>query len=87
MAFNRDNLIKVSGGQGGTPTMFNYRHPADSLATQKGANYFATAADILRVHDLIYLVDEDTPAYDLVAVQTSDFATGALTVATILPSA
>ena len=86
MAFIRDNLIKVSGGQGGTPTMFAYRHPTDALATIKGANYFGTAADILRVHDLIYLVDEDTPAYDLVAVATSNFATGALTVATILPS-
>lgn len=86
MAFNRDNLIKVSGGQGGTPTMFAYRHPTDSLATQRGANYFGSAADILRVHDLIYLVDENTPAYGFSAVATSNPTTGALTVVTV-PSA
>lgn len=55
MALNREKLVKVGGGQGGTPTVWVYK-TADTHASVDAANYFQDAGDVLKLGDIINVV-------------------------------
>ena len=47
-------MVKVSGSEPASPTLFTYRSATDNVATIAGANYFADAVYMLSVNDLLY---------------------------------
>ena len=69
MAYTKDNLQPI-GGQakaGNAPQMWSYKS-ADAIATVNTSGYFNTASDSLKVGDLIYVYDSNTPTASLVVV-------------------
>jgi len=61
MAFSRDNLCKIGGGTGTGRALYVYAS-TDAVATTGASGYFNSAADELKVGDVIVLIDTDTHA-------------------------
>ena len=54
MAFERDDFQRAGAGLAGiAPGVFTYSSVADTIATQRGANYFNSAASELTKGDFI----------------------------------
>lgn len=55
MAFSTyaDNLQKVAGSGGNSPSIFTYK-TADTLVTVDAAGYFNTAGSVLKLGDIIF---------------------------------
>lgn len=69
MAYSIDGL-SPSGAQakaGNAPQMWSYQS-ADAIATVNTSGYFNDASSLLKVHDMIYVVDTATPTATLVVV-------------------
>jgi len=69
MAYSVTGLQPI-GGQakaGNAPQMWSYTS-ADAIATVNTSGYFNSAADLLKVGDLIYVYDSNTPTASLVVV-------------------
>lgn len=69
MAYSVTGLQPI-GGQakaGNAPQMWSYSS-ADAIATVNTSGYFNSAADSLKVGDLIYVFDTATPTASLVVV-------------------
>ena len=69
MAYSETGLQPI-GGQakaGNSPQMWSYSS-ADAIATVNTEGYFNSAADLLKVGDLIYVYDSATPTASLVVV-------------------
>jgi len=69
MAFDKTGLQPI-GGQakaGNAPQMWSYKS-ADTIATVNSEGYFNSASDVLKVGDLIYVYDSNTPTANLVVV-------------------
>lgn len=69
MAYSETGLQPI-GGQakaGNAPQMWSYSS-ADAIATVNTSGYFNSAADLLKVGDLIYVFDSNTPTASLVVV-------------------
>lgn len=69
MAYSETGLQPI-GGQakaGNAPQMWSYSS-ADAIATVNTSGYFNSAADVLKVGDLIYVFDTATPTASLVVV-------------------
>lgn len=69
MAYSETGLQPI-GGQakaGNAPQMWSYSS-ADAIATVNTSGYFNSAADVLKVGDLIYVYDTATPTASLVVV-------------------
>ena len=69
MAYSITGLQPI-GGQakaGNAPQMWSYTS-ADAIATVNTSGYFNDAADVLKVGDLIYVYDSNTPTASLVVV-------------------
>ena len=69
MAYSVTGLQPI-GGQakaGNAPQMWSYTS-ADAIATVNTSGYFNDAADLLKVGDLIYVYDSNTPTASLVVV-------------------
>lgn len=67
MAFSRDGLSKVAGSAGDAPSLFTYTS-ADAIATVNTAGYFNDASKELKVRDIIFVVDSNTPTTHIVSV-------------------
>jgi hypothetical protein len=62
--------LQPIGGQskaGNAPQMWSYT-TEDAIATVNTSGYFNSAADLLKVGDLIYVYDSNTPTASLVVV-------------------
>ena len=62
--------LQPIGGQskaGNAPQMWSYT-TEDAIATVNTSGYFNDAADLLKVGDLIYVYDSNTPTASLVVV-------------------
>ena len=69
MAFDKTGLQPI-GGQakaGNAPQMWSYKS-ADAIAYVNTEGYFNDASDVLKVGDLIYVFDSNTPTANLVVV-------------------
>lgn len=69
MAYSETGLQPI-GGQakaGNAPQMWSYSS-ADAIATVNTSGYFNSAADLLKVGDLIYVYDSATPTASLAVV-------------------
>lgn len=69
MAYAQVGLQPI-GGQakaGNAPQMWSYT-TADAIATVNTTGYFNDAADLLKVGDLMYVYDSNTPTASLVVV-------------------
>lgn len=69
MAYSITGLQPI-GGQakaGNAPQMWSYTS-ADAIATVNTSGYFNSAADVLKVGDLIYVYDSNTPTASLAVV-------------------
>ena len=69
MAFDKTGLQPI-GGQakaGNAPQMWSYKS-ADAISTVNSEGYFNSASDVLKVGDLIYVYDSNTPTANLVVV-------------------
>ena len=69
MAYSETGLQPI-GGQakaGNSPQMWAYTS-TDAIATVRASGYFNDAADLLKVNDLIYVVDSNTPTRTLSVV-------------------
>lgn len=69
MAFDKTGLQPI-GGQakaGNAPQMWSYKS-ADAISTVNSEGYFNDASDVLKVGDLIYVYDSNTPTANLVVV-------------------
>lgn len=71
MAYNQQNLIKVTPAPfAGAINMWIYRS-ADSFATVKAANYISNAFDMgVKVRDIVFVVDTATPATTIANILT-----------------
>ena len=67
MAFSRDGLSKVGSGTGNAPSLWTYTS-ADAIATVNTAGYFNDASKELKVRDMIFVVDSNTPTSHIVSV-------------------
>tara|TARA_R100001460_G_C3540444_1_gene174393 strand:+ start:976 stop:1251 length:276 start_codon:yes stop_codon:yes gene_type:complete len=69
MAYSKTGLQPIGGqGKAGTaPQMWSYTS-ADAIATVNTAGYFNDASDLLKVGDLMYIHDSNTPTGSLVIV-------------------
>lgn len=69
MAYSVAGLQPIGGQSkaGNAPQMWSYTS-ADAIATVNTSGYFNAAADLLKVNDLIYVVDSATPTASLVVV-------------------
>lgn len=71
MAYDKTNLQPI-GGQakaGNAPQMWSYTAPGtDAIADINTEGYFNDASDVLKVGDLIYVFDSNTPTANLVVV-------------------
>ena len=62
--------LQPIGGQGkagNAPQMWSYT-TTDAIATVNTSGYFNDAADLLKVGDLVYVYDSNTPTASLVVV-------------------
>ena len=69
MAYDKTGLQPI-GGQakaGNAPQMWSYKS-ADAISTVNSEGYFNDASDVLKVGDLIYVYDSNTPTANLVVV-------------------
>lgn len=81
MAYTTNNLSSVVASVEGVIGIWGYT-TADSLATVKGAAYFADGvAKGLSVGDIIFVINTTTPAYAIYAVSSLNTTTGTATVA------
>ena len=69
MAYAQLGLQPIGGQSkaGNAPQMWSYKS-ADSIATVNTSGYFNSASDSLKVGDLIYVYDSNTPTASLVVV-------------------
>ena len=69
MAYDKTNLQPIGGQSkaGIAPQMWSYKS-ADAIATVNTSGYFNSASDSLKVGDLIYVYDSNTPTASLVVV-------------------
>jgi hypothetical protein len=69
MAYSITGLQPIGGQSkaGNAPQMWAYTS-ADAIATVNTSGYFNDAADVLKVGDLIYVYDSNTPTASLVVV-------------------
>ena len=69
MAYNLDGLNLIGGGgkAGKAPQMWTYTS-ADAIAAVNSAGYFNNASTVLRVRDIIFVVDSATPTTSIVSV-------------------
>mgnify|MGYP003635993665 FL=1 len=69
MAYSQTGLQPIGGqGKAGTaPQMWSYTS-ADAIADVNTSGYFNSAADLLKVGDLMYVRDSATPTASLVIV-------------------
>tara|TARA_E500000318_G_scaffold31786_1_gene31616 strand:+ start:107 stop:382 length:276 start_codon:yes stop_codon:yes gene_type:complete len=69
MAYSITGLQPIGGQSkaGNAPQMWSYTS-ADALATVNTTGYFNSVADLLKVGDLIYVYDSNTPTASLVVV-------------------
>ena len=69
MAYSITGLQPIGGQSkaGNAPQMWSYTS-ADAIATVNTSGYFNDAADVLKVGDLIYVYDSNTPTASLVVV-------------------
>jgi hypothetical protein len=69
MAYSASNLTQLSHGAGFQLWVYK---SADAIATVNTANYFADAAPMLSVRDLMIVVDTATPTTSFVSVLSND---------------
>jgi|TARA_R100001224_G_C3976691_1_gene134447 hypothetical protein len=69
MAYAQSGLQPIGGQSkaGNAPQMWSYKS-ADAIATVNSEGYFNSASDVLKVGDLIYVYDSNTPTANLVVV-------------------
>ena len=69
MAYAEIGLQPIGGQSkaGNAPQMWSYKS-ADTIATVNSEGYFNDASDVLKVGDLIYVYDSNTPTANLVVV-------------------
>ena len=69
MAYSVTGLQPIGGQSkaGNAPQMWSYTS-VDAIATINTSGYFNAAADLLKVGDLIYVFDSNTPTASLVVV-------------------
>ena len=69
MAYSITGLQPIGGQSkaGNAPQMWSYTS-ADAIATVNTSGYFNDAADVLKVGDLLYVYDSNTPTASLVVV-------------------
>lgn len=73
MAFSRDGWQPIGGQskRGKAPMMWSYT-TTDAIATVNTANYFNSVNAEVKVGDLIYVHDSNTPTASLVVVLSND---------------
>ena len=69
MAYSQTGLTPIGGQSkaGNAPQMWAYTS-ADAIATVNTSGYFNSASDLLKVGDLMYIRDSNTPTASLVIV-------------------
>jgi|TARA_R100000084_G_C4618865_1_gene132075 hypothetical protein len=69
MAYAQSGLQPIGGQSkaGNAPQMWSYKS-ADAIADVNTEGYFNDASDVLKVGDLIYVFDSNTPTANLVVV-------------------
>tara|TARA_A100001515_G_scaffold25618_1_gene19675 strand:+ start:5075 stop:5350 length:276 start_codon:yes stop_codon:yes gene_type:complete len=69
MAYAQSGLQPIGGQSkaGNAPQMWSYKS-ADAIADVNTEGYFNDASDVLKVGDLIYVYDSNTPTASLVVV-------------------
>ncbi len=69
MAYAQSGLQPIGGQSkaGNAPQMWSYKS-ADAIADVNTEGYFNDASDVLKVGDLIYVYDSNTPTANLVVV-------------------
>lgn len=69
MAYSVTGLQPIGGQSkaGSAPQMWSYT-TTDAIATVNTAGYFNDASDVLKVGDLMYVYDSNTPTASLVIV-------------------
>ena len=69
MAYSVTGLQPIGGQSkaGNAPQMWSYTS-VDAIATVNTSGYFNSAADLLKVGDLMYVYDSNTPTASLVVV-------------------
>ena len=69
MAYASSGLTPIGGQSkaGNAPQMWAYTS-ADAIATVNTSGYFNSASDLLKVGDLMYIYDSNTPTASLVIV-------------------
>jgi hypothetical protein len=69
MAYSETGLQPIGGQSkaGSAPQMWSYSS-ADAIATVNTSGYFNDASDLLKVGDLIYVYDSNTPTASLAIV-------------------
>ena len=72
MAYAEIGLQPIGGQSkaGNAPQMWSYKS-ADAIADVNTEGYFNDASDVLKVGDLIYVFDSNTPTANLVVVLLS----------------
>jgi hypothetical protein len=65
MAYNSANLTALAYGNGFTLWVYT---SADAIATVNTAGYFNDAANMLKVRDVMIVIDSNTPTTSLVSV-------------------
>ena len=83
MAYAEIGLQPIGGQSkaGNAPQMWSYKS-ADAIATVNSEGYFNDASDVLKVGDLIYVYDSNTPTANLVVVLSN--ASGVVDVSDLL---
>ena len=71
MAYSADGLNLIGGGgkAGQAPQVWTYPS-TDAIATVNTAAYFNNASDLLKVRDIIFVVDSNTPTTSIVSVHS-----------------
>lgn len=77
MAINKRGLTRLGGSFNEAPSFWLYAS-VDSITNMQAIGYFNSAADVLRVNDLILLTDNTTPAKSFASV--SAIANGVVTI-------
>jgi|TARA_R110002012_G_scaffold10948_8_gene49314 hypothetical protein len=69
MAYSANGLNLIGGGgkAGAAPQVWTYTS-ADAIATVNTAAYFNNASDLLKVRDIMFIVDSNTPTLHIVSV-------------------
>jgi len=69
MAYSANGLNLIGGGgkAGAAPQVWTYTS-ADAIATVNTAASFNNASDLLKVRDIMFIVDSNTPTLHIVSV-------------------